>query len=224
MLRISAITLFVLLAATGCKKDKKTEPAMGSDKPADMAGSDKPAAGSDKPADMAGSDKPADGSGSAAAGSGSAAAATPGEIKWEKYTSKEGGYSIDLPSKPEEHDQGGMKIVSAGFGTSPGDDLTATCGVAYLSLGDAKADPKVMLDGATARHKQDSKVIEEKDVKIGKHPGRSLVVENDKHRKWIRVYIVDKTIFVLNCGGPVGRADKDGPIAIKTLDSFALAK
>ena len=219
MLRISAVTLFALLAATGCKKDKKTEPAAGSDKP--MAGSDKPAAGSDKPA--AGSGSAAAGSGSATAGSGSAAAA-PAELKWEKYTSKEGHFTIELPAKPEEQEQGGMKIVGAQFGTTASDNRTAMCGVAYMSLGDAKADPKVMLDGATARHKQNAKVIEEKDVKLGKHPGRSIVVENDSHRKWMRVYIVDKTIYVLNCGGPFDRAAADGPIATKTLDSFALTK
>ena len=232
MLRISAVTLFALLAATGCKKDKKTEPAAGSDKP--MAGSDKPAAGSDKPAAGSGSaaagSGAAEGSGSAAAGSGSAAAGSgsaataPAELKWEKYTSKEGHFTIELPAKPEEQEQGGMKIVGAQFGTTASDNRTAMCGVAYMSLGDAKADPKVMLDGATARHKQNAKVIEEKDVKLGKHPGRSIVVENDSHRKWMRVYIVDKTIYVLNCGGPFDRAAADGPIATKTLDSFALTK
>ena len=40
----------------------------------------------------------------------------------------------------------------------------------------------------------------------------------------MRVYIVDKTIYVLNCGGPFDRAAADGPIATKTLDSFALTK
>lgn len=202
MLRTLAVTLFVLGAATACKQDKKTEPA---GEPATKPTADKPAApAADKPAEPA---KPA-----------------AFEPTWEKYESKDGGFTIELPSKPEEKDQGGMKIVGAEFGTTAADDRTAMCGVAYMSLGDVKADPKVMLDGATARHKQNAKVIEEKDVTLGKYPGRSLVVENDSHRKWMRVYIVDKTIYVLNCGGPFDRAATDGPIATKALDSFALTK
>jgi hypothetical protein len=118
-----------------------------------------------------------------------------------------------------------MKIVGAQFGKTATDDREAMCGVAYMNLGDAaKGDPKVMLDGATARHKQGAKVMEEKDVKLGKYPGRSIVVQNDTHRKWMRVYIVEKNIYVLNCGGPFDRGDADGVIAAKALDSFALTK
>ena len=223
MFRISAVTLFVVLAATGCKKEKKTDPATPGSASAAVVPDNGSAAGSDMTAPKTGSDGSA--AGSAMAGSGSAAAAAPAELKWEKYTSKDGGFTIDLPAKPEEQDANGMKIVGAQFGTKPGDDRSAMCGVAYMNLGDAaKGDPKVMLDGATARHKQGAKVIEEKDVKLGKYPGRSIVVENDSHRKWMRVYIVEKNIYVLNCGGPFDRADTDGPIATKTLDSFALAK
>lgn len=224
MHKVSAVMLFVVVAAAGCKKEKKPDavPAPGSASAA-VAPTDKgSAAGSDMTAPKdEGSDK-----GSAApAGSGSAAAAAPAELKWEKYTSKDGGFSIDLPSKPEEQEQGGMKIVGAQFGKTATDDREAMCGVAYMNLGDAaKGDPKVMLDGATARHKQGAKVLEEKDVKLGKYPGRSIVVQNDTHRKWMRVYIVEKNIYVLNCGGPFDRGDSDGVIATKALDSFALTK
>src|SRR5688500_16468835 len=164
MLKVSACALFVLVAAVGCKKEKKPDaaPPAGSASAA-MAPVDK---GSAAPA---GSDMTApkdEGSGSATPGSAApgSAAAEPAELKWEKYTSKDGGFSIDLPSKPEEQEQGGMKIVGAQFGKTATDDREAMCGVAYMNLGDAaKGDPKVMLDGATARHKQGAKVMEEKD-------------------------------------------------------------
>jgi hypothetical protein len=222
MLKVTAATLFVLVAATGCKKEKKPDavPPVGSASAA-VAPVDKGSAGSDMTAPKV------DDKGSAAMGSdkGSAAAAAPAELKWEKFTSKDGGFSIDLPSKPEEQEQGGMKIVGAQFGKTATDDREAMCGVAYMNLGDAaKGDPKVMLDGATARHKQGAKVMEEKDVKLGKYPGRSIVVQNDTHRKWMRVYIVEKNIYVLNCGGPFDRGDADGLVAVKALDSFALTK
>lgn len=195
----TAVALMAILTATGCKQDSK--PAPSQDKPATTAAPTPPPAPTPD----------------------AAAPAVAAGPTWQPYTSKEGGFSIEVPATPKESDQGGMKMVGAEFGTSAGDDRTAMCGAVYMKLPDgASADPKVMLDGATARHKQDAKVIEEKDVTIGKHPGRSLIVENSSHRKWMRVYIVDKTIYVLNCGGPFDRAAVDGPIATRFLDSFKL--
>ena len=221
MLRIGTVVLFTLLA-TACKKEeKKVEPVKPSvDKPMDGSGS-----AAAKPVDMAGSDKttekPADGSGSAAADKPAAF-----EPKWEKYTSKEGKYTIELPTTPKEQEAQGMKIVGSEFGVTAGDDRTAMCGVAFMALpGDAaKADPKTLLDGATARHKQNAEVIEEKDLKLGKVPGRSLVVKNASHQKWMRVFVNAGTLYIANCGGPFDRADKDGPIATKALDSFVFTK
>jgi len=229
MLRISTVVLLTLFA-TACKKEeKKVEPVVKPvDKPMDGSGS-----AAAKPADMAGSDKtvdkPADGSGSAMAGSGSAAAsAAPAafEPKWEKYTSKEGKYTIELPTTPKEQEAQGMKIVGSEFGVTASDNRTAMCGVAFMALPAeaAKADPKTLLDGATARHKQNAEIVEEKDLKLGKVPGRSLVVKNASHQKWMRVFVNAGTIYIANCGGPFDRADKDGPIATKALDSFAFTK
>ncbi len=224
--------LFCSLALVACKKEKKSEPA--SDKPVPGSASattDKPAA--DKPPEATGSGSaPAAGSGSGSAeaagsGSGSAAAAAPEtfEPKWEKYESKEGKYTIEFPSKAEENDKGGMKMVGAQFGVTAKDPRTAMCGIAYVDFPpDAKIDTKAALEGGMNSHKQNAKVLEEKDVKLGKNPGKSLVVQNDSHRKWVRMYIVGKRLYVLNCGGPSDRGDTDAPIATKTLDSFALAK
>jgi hypothetical protein len=228
--RLSTITVFSLLALSACKKEEKKvdvvppadKPMAGSDTPADMAGS-----GSAAAATGSGSAAAATGSGSAvAAGSGSAAPAAPAELKWEKYTSKDGGYTIELPSTPKEQDAQGMKIVGAEFGVTATDDRTAMCGVAFMDLpAEAlKADPKVMLDGATARHKQNATVIEEKDVKLGKNPGRLIVVKNETHQKWMRAFIANKRIYILNCGGPFDRAESDGKVATKALDSFAFTK
>jgi hypothetical protein len=218
---LALVTL--LLTATSCGKDAKapapadkTKPADSSadksaDKPADKPIADKPADKPivDKPADKPIADKPAD---------------KPAGPTWETYTSKDGGYTIDFPSKVEEKDQGGMKMVMAQFGMSAADTREATCGVVFLKLPDPKADPKTVLESAIARHKENATIIEDKDVKLGKHPGKSLVVETPKHRKWMRVYLVNGTIYITNCGGPFDRAAADGPIAMKTLDSFKLAK
>ena len=114
-------------------------------------------------------------------------------------------------------------MVGAEFGSTASDPRTAMCGAAYMQL-PAADDPKTILDGATARHKQNATVIEDKEITLGKYPGRSLIVENTSHRKWMRVDLVDKTIYLINCGGPFDRAATDGPIALKALASFALTK
>lgn len=218
--------LLLLIAATSCGKDEKApapaDKAKAADKPADPPAADKPAAdkpAADKPAadqpaaDKPAADKPAD-----------KPADAPPAPAWETYTSKDGGFSIDFPSKPQEKDQGGMKLTMAQFGTSAADTREATCGVVFVKLPDPKVDSKKVLDGAIARHKEGATIIEDKDVKLGKHPGKSLVVENTRHRKWMRVYLANGTLYIANCGGPFDRAAADGPIAMKTLDSFKLAK
>jgi hypothetical protein len=146
---------------------------------------------------------------------------------WETFTSKDGGFVMELPGKPQEREQGGLKMVGAEFGATADDPRTAMCGASWLDLptqGNEKPDPKVVLDAAIARHKQDAKVIEEKAITLGAHPGTSLIVENTSHRKWMRVYLVDGRFYTLNCGGPFDRAATDGPIALKSLASFALKK
>lgn len=204
----------IALLAPACKKDEAKPSTSAAETPAA-----KPA---DKPADpVAKTAEPA------VKPTEPAVAAAPAEVTFKTYTSKEGKFTIDLPGEAKEQDQGGMKIVGAEFGVTSADSRTAMCGIAYMALPPAAADgdPKVMLDGATTRHKSgDAKVIEEKDITIGKHPGRSLIVENSSHRKWMRAYIINKSIYLLNCGGPFDRASTDEKVALKALDSFKLTK
>ncbi len=143
---------------------------------------------------------------------------------WETYTSKEGKFSLELPGKPMEKAEGTMTMVMAEFGTTTADPRTATCGAVYMALPPDAKDHKVTFDGATARHKQNAKVIEEKAVKLGKHPGRSLIVENDTHRKWMRIYAANNTLYIVNCGGPFDRAESDGVVATRVLESFKLVE
>jgi hypothetical protein len=222
------VVLLSSLALVACKKEKKAEPqptaASGTAAPADKAPEPGPASGSA----MTGS-APAEGSGSApATGSGSAPTAAAPETfepKWEKYESKEGKFTIEFPSTPEESPAGGMKMIGAKFGVTAKDDRTAMCGVAFLDFPpDAKIDTKAALEGGMNSHKANAKVIEEKDIKVGGNPGKALVVQNDSHRKWVRMIVVKKRLYVLTCGGPSDRGDVDSPIATKTLDSFALTK
>ncbi len=205
MLRTTLLIALALVPA--CKKENKATPApdKGSAGPAQEPGvKPQPAPEGTKP-----EAKPAD--------------PAPAAQIWDKFTSKDGGFTIELPGKGEERDQGGLKMVGAEFGATTADPRTSMCGAAFMKL-PAADNAKTILDGATARHKENATVIEDKEITLGKHPGRSLIVENTSHRKWMRVYLVDKTIYIVNCGGPFDRATTDGPLALKSLASFELTK
>ncbi len=220
--RTAVLAALALVAGCGKKNDDKaTETKAGS---AGSAGPAQEGSAKPQPSEAApeGTKPPPAGS-AGSDGSASASGEAPAALTWDKYVSKENGFSIELPGKAEERDQGGLKIVGAEFGMTKGDQRTSMCGVAFMAL--PKADnPQQILEASVARHKENAKVIEDKEIKLGKHPGRTLVVQNDSHRKWMRVYLVDKTIYIVNCGGPFDRAATDGPIAEKSLASFALTK
>jgi hypothetical protein len=187
------VAFVLMLAALSSCKDKTPIPAAPpTDKPADP-----PAV---KPAEPP-ADKPAD---------------KPTAAGWTTYTSKEGKYTIEFPTPPTEK---GMMVLSE-FGATDADSRTAGCGMATSPVPNKAADPKAMLDAMAGGYKADAKVLEEKDIKIGKYPGKHLVIENAKHRKWIRVYVIDDKLYINNCGGPFDRADKDAPTAMRVLESF----
>lgn len=208
--------LVALALATGCNKKEKAPTV---ETKAGSAGAPGPAQeGSAKPQPSEATPE-----GSKPPPTTTAAEPAPAPITWDRFRSKDGGFTIELPGKAEEKEQAGLKIVGAEFGVTKDDPRTAMCGVAYMAL-PAADDPKKILEASVARHKQNATVIEDKEITLGANPGRTLVVENESHRKWMRVYLVEKRIYILNCGGPVDRAKTDGPIAEKMLASFALAK
>jgi hypothetical protein len=198
--------IFAVFALVACKD--KTPTPVASDKPADKP-ADPPAAPADKPAEVPAA-KPAE----------PAVAAKPGADGWTTYTSKEGKYTIEFPTPPKEQ---GMMVMSE-FGATDADKRTSGCGMATAPVPNKDAVPKTMLDAMVAGYKADAKVLEEKDITIDKHPGRHLVIENEKHRKWIRVYVVDDKLYINNCGAPFDRGAKDAATAKRVLESFKLTK
>lgn len=203
--------LVALTASSGCK-DKASAPGKSADKPADIA-ADKPAETRDdtvaaKPADTAAA-KPAD----IAADKPATAPAADG---WTTYSSDEGKYTIEFPSPPKVK---GM-LVTAEFGVTDKDSRTSACGMAASPLPGDESQAATMLNAMTTGYKADATVIEDKDITIGKYPGKSLIVETAKHRKLFRLYVIGNKLYINNCGGPVDRADADAPTAKRVLDSF----
>jgi hypothetical protein len=151
-------------------------------------------------------------------------------ITWVKHAGKNNAYAIELPGKPSAHEQPNLESASTEFGSSDTDPRTSLCGVNAMKLpgADPKADPKAkadpskLLEGATAKHKENATIVEDKEVTLVGHPGRSLIVDNTAQRKWIRAYVVDETLYILKCAGPVERATVDEVVALKTLSSFTV--
>lgn len=193
------IALVAVLALGACK-GSNSGPAPSTTSPAGSAGS-----GSAAPAPMAAT-KPA---------------LPVAVVNWVSHTAKDGAYSIELPGKPAESDRSGVKSVDAEFGATDADPRTSLCGVVAMALPDG-SDPAAVLAGATERPKQNATVVEDKELKLGAHPGRSLIVDNPSQRKWLRVYVTDNAMYMLKCSGPVERAEADGPHVQKAFDSFAL--
>jgi len=149
-----------------------------------------------------------------------APAGAPPLVTWFKYSPKDGSFAIELPGKVNETDDGGgTKTVGADFGSSDADPRVTSCGIAVTAML-AALDPKTTLDNATTRPKKDWTVVEEKDMQLATHPGRSLIVENGGQRKWMRFFVVDKTLYTLRCTGPLERATLDESIVLKSLGSF----
>jgi hypothetical protein len=187
-----------LMVVMGCK-DKAPEPKVG------------PAESAPPPVTKADEPKPA-----APAPAPPAAPAPAAGGEWTTYTSKEGKYTIEFPTKPKE--QGAM--VMSEFGATDADSRTSGCGMASVPSPNKAADPATVLNAMTAGYKANAKVLEEKDITINGAPGKHLVIENEKHRKWIRVYLINDRIYINNCGGPFDRGDKDAPTAKRVLESF----
>jgi hypothetical protein len=130
---------------------------------------------------------------------------------------------MEFPTAPTEKGQGGASMVMSEFGATEADSRTAGCGMATAPVPNKDADPKTMLGAMATGYKADAKVLEEKDITInGKYPGKHLVIENAKHRKWIRLYVIEGKLYINNCGAPFDRADKEAPIAMRVLESFKL--
>jgi len=202
----AAWSLMVLVAGaatSGCK-DKASELGKPADKPADIA-ADKPAETRDdtvaaKPADTAAAQP----------------ATTPAADGWTTYSSKEGKYTIEFPTPPKVN---GM-IVTAEFGVTDKDSRTSACGMTAAPLPGDESQAATMLNAMATGYKADATVIKDKDITIGKYPGRSLIIQTEKHRKLFRLYVIGDKLYINNCGGPFDRADADAPTAKRVLDSF----
>jgi hypothetical protein len=147
--------------------------------------------------------------------------------EWKEFATKEGRFKVQMPGTPEhkkldaESDFGKgvlhMNTVQAGktmYGANYIDYPATIKKVPVKQLFDSSRD------GAAAN--LDGKVVKEKDIKLGDHPGREIHIEvgGGKQLFRVRVYLVEQRMYqVVILGTTMAATSKE---ADKFLDSFQL--
>jgi hypothetical protein len=149
--------------------------------------------------------------------------------EWKEFVTKEGQFKASMPGTPKqkkldtESDFGkgvlhmnvvevGKTMYAANYSDFPAEVKKATLKQVYDSS----------RDGAVAN--MDGKLAEEKEVKLGEHPGREIRIDvaEGKLLFRVRVYLVEQRLYqVVVLGTPEAVKSKE---ADKFLDSFKLAE
>jgi len=151
------------------------------------------------------------------------------EPEWKEFASKEGRFKVLMPGTPKqdqaetESDFGKgilhMNVVQAGktmYGANYCDFPAEIKKAPLKQLFDSSRD------GAVAN--LEGKLANEKDIKLGVHPGREIQIDvaNGKQLFRVRVYLVDQRLYQVVILGTKEHATSKA--ADKFLDSFKLAE
>jgi len=148
------------------------------------------------------------------------------ETNWFTLTSKEGNFSINFPSKPKElsFDRQTIKgVIPYQMWTVERPDRAFN--LTYIDIPDITPDDGEKLVDSTfasmAAERIGGKLLDEKDVKIGGHPGKEFTVEatNLVAHCRIRAYMVGVRQFTVQV---VGGRERDQKEDLIFLDSFRL--
>ena len=145
---------------------------------------------------------------------------------WKEFASKEGRFKVLMPSEPTHREN--ETESDFGKGTLIMETVEHSGGMFGANYCDYPAEikkhsPDRVLDssrdGCVAN--LDGKLVSEKKIKLGEHPGRDIQVEVDgKHIFRARVYLVGQRLYQVVVFGPKELAtSKD---AEKFLKSFEL--
>lgn len=152
--------------------------------------------------------------------------------KWEKFAPAGGDFSVLMPGKPVKTDQEMQtafgKLVNHMFLLQSGE---AVYMVSYGDFPEPVSDPAVikrMLDSArdNAIQATSGRLKEEKEIKLGGHTGRELLVVLPAGLTRARAYWVGKRLYQVvvlmpEGKGAAGEKAREETMA-KFLDSFAL--
>jgi WD40 repeat protein/CHAT domain-containing protein/tetratricopeptide (TPR) repeat protein len=153
-------------------------------------------------------------------------AATGEALTFERFTSKEGGFSVLMPGKPETKTKTLFSLdgpVTLHFFIVR--DRLGTFGANYSDLPAAalkRQTPEQILDDAIASAAVGvGKKLDERRIKLGEHPGREILIEatGDEVYSRMRFYFFRDRLYQVSVSGP-GRASVATKEADRFLDSF----
>jgi hypothetical protein len=151
---------------------------------------------------------------------------------WKEFTSREGGFSAQMPTKPLEL----KKTMKSPLGpvefymfqaTAPREGIAYT--VAYNDFPEAfpqlvKAGDILELSTESFAQGVNGKLVSSKETKLGDYPGREYEVEVFGGKAVLRgrIFLVDQRLYQVMA---IARADAaDSPSIGRFLDSFRLTK
>jgi len=149
---------------------------------------------------------------------------------WKPFLSKDGGYEVLVPGIPLES----IQIAKTGLGTLEVKmllvELKKENAAFVVSFADfpegafkgADDDKRLNFAKTGAVTSAKGKLKSEKKITLGKHPGRELLIENDKGALRTRLYAVDMRLYQTIVSG--SKTFVFGKEAERFLDSFKLSK
>ncbi len=148
---------------------------------------------------------------------------------WQQYRSAGGGFSVEMPGKPEtiENSFGtkGQKMHGFAFSRDKSGDGKAGAMLAMASdlVGERKKeDGDKHLDAVrdTAMQTMGAKLVSETRESVSSFPARRIQYTGNGYFGTLRVVLTDRRMYQVNVMGPKGYAET--PEGKRFLDSFTL--
>jgi len=142
----------------------------------------------------------------------------------EKYESKEGRYSVKFPDKPSTVTKKANDADVVTALTKKGDAayLVTYSDLPAATVKNAKAKD-LLVKGETALvARQKAKLLDSKDVEVGKHPGRLVLAEQENGHLRVLIVLAGNRVYQVVATGPKGVVS--GPEGDAFFESFTVAK
>lgn len=153
-----------------------------------------------------------------------------GQLQWEQFSSREGGFSVLMPVKPTQKKQAtnsGSLPLEANQFTASLEEGKITYSVSYTNFPNefAQLPPNVLLDSLSSRFTSDSrlKVLSQQDIRLGRYSGKEFKLETPGATivKY-RVYLVEQRLYQLIAEVPKDRESTLSSDTERFMSSFQL--
>ena len=154
------------------------------------------------------------------------------QLKWEQFSSPEGGFTVLMPIKPTQKSQkteGETLSLEDHRFTASVEEGKVTYTVSYTDFPDelSQLPPNVILDSISSRFTNNKKLksLNQQDISLGEYSGKEFKFESpDETIVKQRVFLVKKRLYQLVTEIPKTRESGLSSDVEKFLSSFQLLK